>query len=187
MTDADNDAAASFLREWSTGSGTKRQRERMLRRASVPTLQSAALHHPDAAVRHGLLNLLDHYANDASMDTFAAALHDPDPAVRNVALHSIACESCKEQEMCAADVVPELIYVLHNDPSPELRNKTLLQLMWLSDRDDRIVPAVEQSATRDPDPAIRKAAEDLLLGRYVRPKKQYERSQRRHAGTRARH
>jgi hypothetical protein len=101
-------------------------------------------------------------ANDPSMVTFAQALRDPIDFVRNAALHSVACESCKVEGLCVADVVEALIEVVAGDPNPELRTKAIPMLMRLSDRDDRARVAIERAAAKDPDELIRRAADDTL-------------------------
>jgi HEAT repeat protein len=149
----------------------------------VASIQRAALGHQDPFVRRSCLFFLDHYANDESMAVFAKALHDPIDFVRNVALHSLACESCKTGDLCAADVVPGLIDVLEHDRSVEMRTKVIPLLLRLSSEDVRAMPAVERSAQNDPDALIRQAAADGLTGRFVAPRKRYERQQRQHART----
>lgn len=173
--------ATAFLRRFS--SGTARQRSRLVLRAPVAAIQSAAVGHQDPFVRRHCLFFLDHYANDQSMAVFAEALHDPVDFVRNVALHSLACESCKTGDLCAADVVPGLIDVLEHDRSVEMRTKVIPLLLRLAGQDSRAKPAVERSALDDPDALIRQAAADGLTGRFVAPRKRYERRQRRHAQT----
>jgi len=160
---------------------TARQRSRVVARAPLHDVQVAALRHPDPFVRRWCLFFLDHYANDASMAVFAAALRDPVDFVRNIALHSLACEACKSEELCVADVVPGLIDVVTRDPSPDLRTKAIPMLLRLSATDPRARAAVEGVAASDPDSLVRQAASDALAGRLVAPRKRYERAQRRHA------
>jgi hypothetical protein len=173
--------AIVFLRRFF--SGTAKQRSRLVPKAPIGAIQGAALGHDDPFVRRGCLFFLDHYANDQSMDVFAEALHDPVDFVRNAALHSLACETCKTADLCAADVVPGLIDVLDHDASVELRTKAIPLLLRLSGQDPRAKPAVERAAGNDPDRLIRQAAADGLAGRFVAPRKRYERRQRRHART----
>jgi hypothetical protein len=175
--------ATAFLRRFS--SGTANQRSRLVRKAPLAAIQAAALQHPDPFVRRGCLFLLDHYANDQSMAVFGEALHDPVDFVRNMALHSLACEACKTSQLCAADVVPGLIEVLESDPSVEMRTKVIPLLLRLQGHDARARAAVARAALNDTDGLIRQAAGDGLAGRFVRPRKRYERSQRRHARTAA--
>ncbi len=146
-------------------------------------MQTAALHDPDPFARRSFLHFLDHYANDRSMEVFMAALGDPVDFVRTMALHGLACESCKAKGLCAAEVVPRLIVVFETDPSPELRTKALPLLMRLGGQDGRAWAAVRRAAVSDPDPVIRQASGDAIAGRYVAPRKRYERRQRQHAKT----
>ena len=171
--------AAVFLRQFF--GATARQRSRLVTKAPLATIQRAALHHPNPFARRGFLAFLDHYANDRSIGVFSAALHDPIDFVRNTALHSLACESCKTEELCAAEVVPSLIDVLERDTNPELRTKSIPMLLRLAGRDARAWAAVKQVAMNDPDELIRQAAADGLAGRFVAPRKRYQRRQRRHA------
>jgi HEAT repeat protein len=170
-----------FLRRFS--SGTAKQRSRLVSKAPLAAIQRAALADNDPFVRRGCLFFLDHYANDQSMAVFAQALHDPVDFVRNSALHSLACETCKTADLCAADVVPGLIDVLEHDASVELRTKAIPLLLRLSGQDHRAWFAVQRAAEDDPDELIRQAAGDGLAGRFVAPRKRYERRQRRHART----
>lgn len=172
-------AATDFFARF--GKSTARQRSRLVSHAPLSDIHIAALKHPDPFVRRGCLGFLDHYANDASMPVFTAALRDPIDFVRNVAIHSLACEACKSEALCVADVVPGLIAVLHGDPSPDLRTKAIPLLLRLSRTDAPARAAVESAATTDRDPIVRKAAQDALAGRLVLPRKRYERDQRRHA------
>lgn len=162
------------------GTGTARQRARVVAHAPLAEIQVAALRHPDAFFRRWCLFFLDHYANDESMTVFARALRDPVDFVRNMALHSLACEACKDDQPCVADVVPGLLRVLERDPSPELRLKAIPLLLRLASSDGRARPAVEASASHDHDPIVRRAAADALAGRLVQNRKRYQRSQRRH-------
>jgi HEAT repeat protein len=176
---ADVAEASRFLKDFFQG--TAKQRARRVAKAPVGAVQTAALHHADPWVRRDCLFFLDHYANDQSMPVFARALRDPVDFVRNMALHSLSCESCKSEELCAADVVAGLVDVLEHDPSHELRTKAIPLLMRLMPRDDRARVALEGASAHDPDPIVRQAALSALTGRYVAPRKRYERRQRQHA------
>jgi len=148
----------------------------------LAAIQAAALRHPNPFVRRGCLAFLDHYANDQSMAVFSEALHDPVDFVRNIALHSLSCEACKTADLCVAEVVPGLIEVLlEGDPSVEMRTKVIPLLLRLQGRDERARAAVKRASLTDPDGVLRQAAGDGLSGRFVRPRKRYERRQRRHA------
>jgi hypothetical protein len=162
-------------------SATSKQKSKLVKKAPLADLQSAALHHPDPLARRDCLFFLDHYANEASTGVFAQALHDPVDFVRNAALHSVACESCRTEELCAAEVVTVVVNLLQGDPSPELRTKAIPTLLRLAGRDHRAWDAIGWAAGHDPDPIVRQAAADALHGFYVAPRKRYERRQRRHS------
>jgi HEAT repeat protein len=175
------EAAAVFLRDFF--SGTARQRSRRLAKAPLRAIQVAALRHPDPFTRKGCLFFLDHYANDQSIAVFRAALADPVDFVRNLAMHSLACTSCKVQALDAAEVVPGLVQVISSDPRPDLRLRAISMLLHLAPDDAAARTALEAAATDDPDPLTRHAAVGALQGRFVAPRKRYERHQRTHART----
>ena len=177
-------SAGAYLKQFF--SATAKQKPRLLKKAPLPDLRTAALHHPDPFARRECLFFLDHYANDTSTAVFAEALHDPVDFVRNAALHSIACEACRTTELCTADVVPGIVGVLEGDPSPDLRTKAIPTLLRLASRDSRAWDAIGRAAEHDPDAIVRLAAADALSGCFVAPRKRYERRQRRHDRSAAR-
>ena len=157
------------------------KRGRALGARDVGDLQVGALHHPDPHIRRSCLWVLDHYANDVSMPVFVQAVRDEVDFVRDIALHSLACEGCKTGELCLADVVPSLVRVLEEDPKPDLRIKALTALVGLADREPRAREALERSGRENSDALVRRCAADAARGRFVPPKKRFERSGRRHA------
>jgi hypothetical protein len=175
---ADVAEATTFLKQFFQG--TAKQRARRVVKAPLGAVQTAALHHPDPWVRRDCLFFLDHYANDQSMSVFARALRDPVEFVRNMALHSLSCKACKSEELCTADVAAGLVEVLEHDPSHELRIKSIQLLLQLSEREARVRASLEEASVHDSDPIVRQAALSALAGRFVAPRKRYERRQRRH-------
>ena len=163
----------AFLARWRTTSA--KRRSRVAAAAPLDRIKRAAVHHPDAFVRRDCVAFLDHYANDDSAAVFASALADPVDFVRHFAVHSIACETCKTDQLIASDVVPHLVAMLHNDPSVEIRHKTIAVLLRLADRDPRARAAVEHAAEHDPDRLLREVATRALAGEHVRARKMYER------------
>lgn len=127
-------------------------------------MKSAALNHPNPRVRRECLGVLDHHANEASADVFREALKDPVPRVRLIALHGLACERCRSAELCAADVVPDLVRTATEDPSPKVRHETIAILLRLSDRDSRAEEAIA-SAAGDADQLVPTVARAALEGR----------------------
>ena len=166
-----------FLRRFFAAPAKKRSA--IARHAPLVRVQEAALRHHDPFVRRGCLAFLDHHANDQSASVFAQALTDPVEPVRHTALHAIACETCRAEELCAADVVPRLVEVLRVDPSAEVRHKAIPVLVRLSDRDPRARAAVARAAELDADELVRDVASRALAGEHVRARKAYERLARR--------
>jgi protein-S-isoprenylcysteine O-methyltransferase Ste14 len=164
--------AEQYLRRFAATS--PRRRSRVAADAPIESIQQAALHHADPFVRRGCLGFLDHYANEASALVFARALHDPVEPVRHTALDSIACETCRVDDLCVADVVPHVAEVLAADPCPELRHKSIPVLLRLADRDQRARAAVERAADED-DLLVREVARLALDGHHVRRRKAYQR------------
>jgi HEAT repeat protein len=169
--------AVSFLQRF--GAMSTKRRPSVAAGAPIGQLQAAALRHPDPFVRRACLDFLDHYANEDSTSVFALALRDPVELVRHSALHSLACETCRNEELCVADVVPHLVEVLYADPSPGLRHKAIPVLLRLADRDPRARHAVEHAADNDGDTLVREVAHRALAGQHVRNRRAYERRAKR--------
>jgi HEAT repeat protein len=169
----DFEVAGNFLRRFHSTS--PRRRSRIAAQAPIGAIQTAALDHPNPWMRRGCLGFLDHYANEQSLKVFVAALRDPVEPVRHIALHSIACETCRSEELCLAEVIPELVETLRFDPSPEVRHKTVPMLMRLASRDCRAGEAVALAAVQDDDVLVRQVAGWALHGGHVRSRKAVER------------
>src|SRR6516162_931878 len=105
MTRSDLQLATDFVHRWAAL--TKNRRARIVNQMPVAAVQAAALDHPDLAMRRLCLFLLDHYASDASWNTFRHALRDPVASVREIALHGLSCERCRSEPLCVADVVAD--------------------------------------------------------------------------------
>jgi hypothetical protein len=128
-------------------------------------VQRGAREHPNAKVRRECLNVLDHQANDESSDVFRAALFDPVPHVRVIALHGLACERCRVGELCAGEVVTDLIQVLDGDPNPKVRHGAVLVIAGLAARDARVVDVLARVGREDIDPLVRQVALAVVEGR----------------------
>lgn len=155
------------------------KRSRVASKAPLERMQEAALNHPDPFVRRSCIGFLDHYGNDESAPVFARALEDPIAPVRDAALHSIACETCRTEELCVDDVVPRLVEVLESDPAVELRHKAIPVLLRFAHRDSRARAAVERAALDDRDALVREVTSLALSGQHVRARKTYERQARK--------
>jgi hypothetical protein len=130
--------------------------------APVGALQAAAVGHADPWVRRDCLGVLDHLASDASVATFRAALDDPVAPVRLAAIHGLACERCRTEELCLVDVVPRLVRAVADDPSAEVRHRAVELLRGLALRSPAAVAAIQRARDDDPDPLVREAATRAL-------------------------
>src|SRR5215470_18260437 len=157
MARTDLELATDFVHQW--GALSKDRRARLGKQIPLAEVQVAALSHPDLAMRRFCLFLLDHYASDVSSDTFRRALRDPVASVRESALHGLACERCRHEDICVTDVVTDVIEILASDPNPEVRHKALAALARFIDRDRRVGDAIARAALQDSDAAIRRAAQ----------------------------
>jgi HEAT repeat protein len=90
------------------------------------------------AVREGLANAnwqvrrwcaiwLDHFADAESLEALVPLLHDPKSKVRLFAVHSLACDRCKDGDN-PLDVVPLLIERIRNDESIRVRRHAVAML-----------------------------------------------------------
>ncbi len=95
-------------------------------------------------VRRWCAIYLDHHADTASLELLVPLLHDPKSQVRMWAVHSLACDRCKEGEN-PIDVVPLLIQRIENDDSIRVRRMATIML-----------------ASGGPDPRAVKVFESLL-------------------------
>jgi HEAT repeat protein len=135
-------------------------------------VQAAALSHPDIAMRRFCLFLLDHYASDASSETFRCALRDPVASIRESALHGLACERCRFEDICVTDVVSDLIEILASDPNPDVRYKAVAALARFAGRDSRVGESVARAVHDDPDSAIRQVAQAVAAGGQIHVRRQ---------------
>jgi len=162
MTRTDIELATDFVHGW--GALSKQKRALLGKQIPVAAVQAAALSHPDAEMRRLCLFLLDHYASDASSETFRQALHDPVAFVREGALHGIACERCRYGTICVSDLVTDLVKMLVSDPNAEVRHKTVVALARFFRRDNRVGEAITRAAEDDLDPAVRHVARAVANG-----------------------
>jgi hypothetical protein len=173
LSSEDLSLVESYFKEWwdvvrrSVDAGLRAERwKRLLPPPPIAAIQAAALQHPNARIRRDCLTVLDHDANDASTDVFRQALTDPVPRVRQIALHGLACERCRTNELCATDVVPSIVNTITHDANAKVRHAAVGILFALADRDGRAGWALRDAAERDPDPLVRQAAEAATHGRY---------------------
>ena len=159
MPRTDLEVARDFVHRWLAL--PKERRGRPGRQIPLAAVQAAALRDPDLAMRRFCLFLLDHYASDASTETFRRALRDPVASVREGALHGLACERCRDAGISVTDVVTDLVETLATDFNAAVRHKTVAALARFAGRDNRAGAAIAHAARNDSDPAIRRVAQTV--------------------------
>jgi HEAT repeat protein len=127
--------------------------------AAVPAAR-AGLRHDNAAVRYHCCALLDHFLVPEALPDLIAMLRDPDPQVRCSALHTLACDRCKEGACrpTEAAVLPEALRVLSEDASAHVRAMAIEVIGQYVHTNPVAERALVEATTRDPSPAVRKKA-----------------------------
>jgi HEAT repeat protein len=120
------------------------------------------LGHPDARVRRGCADYLDHHATDACFPQIRwVALHDPAAKVRRVAVHSGTCQQCKPAPL-TGDLVGLLVQVALEDPNRHVRAEAIGGLLHSQSRDARAVAALEHIVRTETDARLRGQAHQAL-------------------------
>ena len=86
------------------------------------------LKHPDWHVRHWSAICLDRIADSDALLDLIPLLRDPQPQVRLWAVHSLACNHCKDRVGCPVDLVPLLIERLRTDDEIRVRRMAAIML-----------------------------------------------------------
>ena len=141
-----------------------------------PAVEEALLD-DDPGIRAACTRLLDRLADNDSFDLMVLLLDDPDHRVRHHAMHALACDRCKTDDVCALPreaIIPTAARLLADDPHSEVRTVALEVLgRWVHD-DDVARTAIERAAADDSDAMVRKMAKWHLPGGRV-----YERTKPR--------
>lgn len=121
----------------------------------------------DAVIRAECTILIDRLAGNDSFELVMLLLDDPDANVRAHAIHALACDRCKADDVCVLptdELIPEAERLLAGDPHPHVRAIALEVLArWVHD-EPRARHAIETAANDDPTPAVRKKARWYLPG-----------------------
>jgi HEAT repeat protein len=117
----------------------------------------------DWQVRRWAAMCLDQVADEEALTDLVPMLTDSHPRVRLWAVHSIACEHCKDDVSCPVDVVPLLVERVREDPSLRVRRMAVIML-GSEFRDPRALPVLEEVLREDSDSKLRHHAE-VALGR----------------------
>jgi len=116
--------------------------------------------HDHWQVRKWCAMCLDQIADGESLAALVPLLRDPKSDVRLWAVHSIACDHCKDGQGCPVDVVPHLIERIEVDDSVRVRRMATIML-GTDQLDVRAVPALEKLRGAE-DAKLRRHAERTL-------------------------
>lgn len=124
----------------------------------------------DPRLRSQCALLIDRLAGNDSFELMLLLLDDPDPSVRRHAMHALACDRCKADDVCALprdEIIRQAARMLATDPHKHVRALALEVLArWVHEDDDARL-AIERAAASDPNPGNRKMAKWFLPGGAV--------------------
>ncbi len=127
---------------------------------ALPALR-LGLRSPDWQVRRWSAMCLDQVADEEALADLVPLLDDPHAKVRLWAVHSLACDHCKEGVQCPVDVVPHLIRRIQEDPSVRVRRMAVIMLGSEFD-DTSVIPVLEGLLARETDVRLRQHAQRSL-------------------------
>jgi hypothetical protein len=120
-----------------------------------------ALAHPNPDVRFYCTLAMDHLADSDSFGTLVGLLDDASPRVRLHALHALACDRCKADDVCTPpkdDVLQPALRALRTDPSPHVRAMAVEVVGRWVHTDSGAERALVDAQRDDASPAVRKKA-----------------------------
>jgi HEAT repeat protein len=141
--------------------------------AARPAVEEGLLS-DDPDLRSQCTVLIDRLADAESFDLMLLLLDDPDHRVRSHAMHALACDRCKGDDVCALprdELIPTAAKLLATDPAESVRVIALEVLARWVHEDERCLEALGRAAEDDAAPMVRKKARWYLPG-----SKQYERT-----------
>jgi len=94
---------------------------------ALPALRHG-LRHTEWQVRRWCAICLDQVADEEALADLLPLMHDPHPKVRLWAVHSVACDHCKDGVACPVDVVPHLIERIRQDSNLRVRRMAVIML-----------------------------------------------------------
>jgi HEAT repeat protein len=120
---------------------------------ALPAIRQA-LKHDDWQVRRWAAMCLDQVADAESLRALVPLLTDPHPRVRLWAVHSLACEHCKDGVRCPVDAVPLLLERIRDDENLRVRRMATI-MVGTEFSDPRAIPVLEQIAESAEDRKLR--------------------------------
>jgi HEAT repeat protein len=133
--------------------------------AAVPAAR-AGLTHQSADVRFHCARYFDHFLTPAIVGDLMSRLDDPDPRVRWTALHTLACDRCKDG-MCVPNegaLLDKAMAIVSADTDAHVRAHALELVGRAAHENEAALDALQAAQRDDPSPAVRKKAAWYLPG-----------------------
>ena len=118
------------------------------------------LRHDSPDVRLHCCRFLDRYLSPDTLSDLMGMLNDGDERVRCSALHTLACDRCK-QGTCRpaeADVLPKAMNLLARDPNAHVRAMAIEVVGQFVHSNARAAAAISAARHGDENPTVRKKA-----------------------------
>jgi HEAT repeat protein len=126
----------------------------------------AGLRHDESNVRLHCCKFLDRYLSPDTLYDLLDMLNDGDERVRCSALHTLACDRCKEGSCRPeeADVLPRVMTLLERDPEAHVRAMAIEVVGQFVHTNALAVAAISAARQNDENPTVRKKAGWYLPG-----------------------
>lgn len=131
-----------------------------LGRAALPAVEEGLLS-DNVDIRRHCTRAIDRLAGSDSFELMLLLVDDDDPVVRLHALHALACDRCKADDVCLLpreELIDLSRRVLVEDGEAITRALALEILGRWVHEDDRALAAIETARTSDPHATVRKKA-----------------------------
>ena len=126
---------------------------------ALPAVRVGLRHdHPD--IRFHCCRFLDRYLSPGTLSDLIGMLSDDDERVRCSALHTLACDRCKEGTCRPeeSDVLPKAIKLLAHDPDAHVRAMAIEVVGQFVHTNARAAAAISAARQGDENPTVRKKA-----------------------------
>jgi hypothetical protein len=126
----------------------------------IASVAQEGLKHENASVRYYCCSLLDHFLLPEALEDLISILHDPDAKVRTIALHTLACDRCKEGECRPAekDILPVALQMLNEDNDAHVRAMAIEVVGQYVHHNKIAEQALIKANKGDSSPTVRKKA-----------------------------
>jgi hypothetical protein len=126
----------------------------------VAPIAKEGLRHKNALVRFSCCSLLDHFLLPEALEDLIGMVHDSDPKVHTMALHTLACDRCKDGDCRPAekDVIPIVLQILYEDNDAHVRAMAVEVVGQYVHTNLIAKQALIEANQKDPNPTVRRKA-----------------------------